>query len=136
MLNLNKKEILRQMIHFSGILVVFIPESWNLITVGSMILIMAGIAYTLGSYIHEKSTKGKMRIVKFAAAKAKRVLDIAERKNVFLLKGVVMFFAGISITMIFFSDFREIALLSVLCLAVGDSLSTMVGIHIGSHKMP
>ncbi len=130
---LNKKEILRQLVHFSGVLVFFIPEAWDQVTFGSILLSISIAVYVIAKSLEDLKKKAKKKIVKFAVSGTYKIINLAERKKDFTFRGAVMFFIGVGMTLIIFP--RDIAFMSILALAAGDSASTIVGIHLGSHKI-
>lgn len=50
-------------------------------------------------------------------------------------KGLFIFFAGLSLTLIIFGQNLAVANAAILTLALGDSLSTMVGTRWGKHPL-
>ena len=117
------REILRQLIHASGIFILVLgiflkPEA--LIFLCIIMIIFAEMMFILDKYHH---------IPIFST-----ILDNCKRKED--ERGFLYFFIGIIATLYFFSFNMAIANAGILMLLFGDSASTIIGRRFGSHKLP
>ncbi len=117
------REILRQIIHASGIFILILgiflkPEALILLCI--IMLIFAEIVFILDKYHH---------IPLFST-----ILDNCKRKED--ERGFLYFFIGIIATLYIFSFNMAIANSGILILLLGDSASTIVGRRFGRHKLP
>ncbi len=117
------KEILRQIIHASGIFIlvlgIFLKPDM-LIILCMIIVIFIEIMFKLDQYHH-------VPIFSTIFSKCKRRDD--ER-------GFLYFFIGIILTLYFFGFNMDIANSAILMLLIGDSASTIIGKKFGRHKLP
>ena len=117
------KEILRQIIHASGIFIlvlgIFLKPDM-LIILCMIIVIFIEIMFKLDQYHH-------VPIFSTIFSKCKRRDD--ER-------GFLYFFIGIILTLYFFGFNMAIANSAILMLLIGDSASTIIGKKFGRHKLP
>jgi len=117
------REILRQLIHASGIFILVLsiflkPEA--LILLCLIMVVMAEMIFVLDKYHH-------IPLLSTILSKCKRKDD--ER-------GFLYFFIGIIVTLYIFSFNMAIASAGILMLLLGDSASTLVGRRFGRHKLP
>lgn len=117
------REILRQLIHASGIFILVLsiflkPEALILLCI--ILVIMAEMIFVLDKYYH-------IPLLSTILSKCKRRDD--ER-------GFLYFFIGIIATLYIFSFNMAIASTGILMLLLGDSASTLVGRRFGRHKLP
>ena len=117
------REILRQIIHASGIFILFLGlflKPGVLILLCIIMLIFAEIVFILDKYHH---------IPIFST-----ILDNCKRKED--ERGFLYFFIGIIATLYIFSFNMSIAYSGILMLLLGDSASTIIGWRFGKHKLP
>jgi dolichol kinase len=117
------REILRQLIHASGIFILVLgiflkPEALILLCI--IMVIFAEMIFVLDKYQH-------IPLLSTILSKCKRSDD--ER-------GFLYFFIGIIATLYIFSFNIAIANSAILMLLLGDSASTLVGRKFGRHKLP
>ena len=118
-------EFRRQIFHlFLGIIIVILLANGSINK--EMILITAIVGTTL-SYL---SKKIKIPIIH-------NLLEIFERKEElkkFPGKGMIFYFVGVYLSLLLFT--KEIAMASIMVLALGDSVSHLFGLHFGKIKHP
>jgi dolichol kinase len=117
-----QKEFLRQLIHLSGLLFIFLE---NLIPLSFLI----GIAFcitVIGELIYQIDKKKHMPIFSNILRNCRR--DKNER-------GFVYFFAGITMAMIVFGHNLMVMNAAIIILTLGDSFSTLVGTKWGKHQL-
>jgi dolichol kinase len=118
-----KKELLRQLIHASGVFIVVLsyflkPDALILISIALLVLIV------ILFQIHKKH-----HIFFFSYIFRRCTRHDDER-------GFIYFFIGIIITLIIFQFNMPIANAAILILVFGDSISTIIGKKWGKHKIP
>ncbi len=117
------REILRQIIHASGILILVLGIFINpqiLVLLCIIILVLSEMIFILDKHHH-------IPLFSFILSSCKRVDD--ER-------GFLYFFIGIIATLYIFRFNMAIADAGILMLLLGDSASTIVGTRFGKHKLP
>ncbi|HEX7469039.1 MAG TPA: SEC59/DGK1/VTE5 family protein [Methanobacterium sp.] len=117
------REILRQLIHTSGIFILILGIFLNpqvLILLCIIMLISAEIVFILDRYYH---------IPIFST-----ILSVSKRGDD--ERGFLYFFIGIIATLYIFSFNMAIANSGILMLIIGDSASTIIGRRFGRHKLP
>ena len=118
------REVFRQLVHLSGLLFVFIAQfldRW----VSAMVFLGIGVFFFIyGEYVKRKE-HGLFGLRKLAM--------MMERKESRLFSGAFWFYIGCGISFLLFH--HQIASAASAILAVGDSLSTIVGINFGRHKI-
>lgn len=117
------REILRQIIHASGIFIVVLgiflkPQALILICI--VLVIFAETIFKLDKY-------RSIPIFSTILSRCKRRDD--ER-------GFLYFFAGIILTLIIFGFNTAIAYSAIIMLLLGDAASTIIGRKYGTHKLP
>jgi len=116
-------EIRRQIFHLLlGALIVF---SYQLRIINIDILFMV---FIVGFIISLISLKHKIPIIYWFLKKFEREEDLKKSPG----RGVLTYIAGILVVLILFNE--DIALASVMILAVGDSISHMVGKYFGKRR--
>lgn len=139
-MQLNRKEIARQLIHLSGVLFVVIPWGFDLKFVGAFLLVSAALTFLYSEHLLRRHitrkvlSEGVAKLEEAGYAAVKQVLDVAERPKARPFKGMIMFGLGVGVTLLIFPP--QIAIMATIALGVGDSFSTLVGIHFGRHKLP
>ena len=123
-MEINKFELNRQIFHiFLGIAIVFLLK-FGLIGKGIMPALII-----LGLFLSYLSTKIKIPVIWLLLQKFER-----EEKNKFPGKGMIFYFMGAYFALLLFS--KEIAMASIMVLALGDSISHLYGLHFGRIKHP
>jgi len=136
---MNRTEILRQFAHMSGVGSVFF-----VITLGSLITGVGAILIAIGLFIFSCYVGYKQDIRKRLPLRIRKLeqledlvhdkINTAERGDDIRYKGAILYFLGIGVSLIVFPI--EIGIVSIIVLSMGDSLSTLVGVHWGRHKTP
>ena len=117
------KELVRQLIHASGIFVLILGLFLKidvLILLCVIMVVSVEIMFIMDKYIN-------IPVFSSIMTTCKRSDD--ER-------GFLYFFLGIIATLVIFSFNLSIAYAGILLLLIGDSLSTIVGRKFGKHKLP
>ena len=117
------KEILRQLIHASGIFILILGIFLNpqvLILLCIIMLVFAEMVFILDKHYY---------IPIFST-----ILSVCKRRDD--ERGFLYFFIGIIATLYIFSFNMAIADSGILMLIIGDSASTIVGRRFGRHKLP
>ncbi len=119
-----ENELLRQLVHLSGLLFVLIAQFLGRIWSVAMFLAIAMYFLLYYEYVkRSKSLIGFRKIVFFFETRSKGRP----------FSGAFWFYAGSTLSFIFFP--LNIASASVAILAVGDSFSTIFGVRFGGHKL-
>jgi len=135
---MNKREIGRQLIHMSGIFAVFFAYAF-----GSLITGIGSLAISLGFFLlsfymkmkHDLRRRLPIRIKKLEKLEDSfhMLINSVERESAKTnYMGAILFFMAIGISLIVFPF--KVAVLSIIVLSVGDSFSTLFGVHWGKHK--
>lgn len=135
---MNEKETGRQIIHASGIILVYF-----ILTLGRYLtfFISAGMTFFLFILSLYKGNRHSIRKslpfrVKFFEKIENVFFDMInslERKKAYPYYGAFSFYLASTIVLFFFS--KEIAMLAIAVLAIEDSVSTLIGIHYGKTKL-
>jgi len=134
----DKKETRRQIIHFSGIASVFFVLYFGKFVTGAGALIISAGLFALSFYVKMKNEIRKklpfrIKFLENLEDSFHQLLDSVERETSGVkYMGAILFFFGIGFSLLVFP--LKIAILSVIVVSVGDSLSTLVGVHWGRHK--
>ena len=138
MIETDKKETRRQIIHFSGIASVFFALYFGKFVTGAGALIISAGLFALSFYVKMKNEIRKklpfrIKFLENLEDSFHQLLDSVERETSGVkYMGAILFFLGIGFSLLVFP--LKIAILSVIVVSVGDSLSTLVGVHWGRHK--
>lgn len=120
----------------SGILLVLIPWGIDFKTMGMLLILATGLSLLYSEFFMRR--KALQRYVPWPLSLAEdavcTIVKACERPNVRPMKGAMTFGLGIGASMILFAP--QIATLSIVALSIGDSVSTLVGVHHGTHKLP
>src|SRR3989344_2133912 len=141
-MKLNKRETVRQLVHLAGISIVLVPVllGTDIRNVGYFLLVAAMGAFVYSEYLMRRDKVKEYlpwhmnRLEELGYDLARLIMDVAERPNVRPFKGLITFGLGIGLSIMLFP--KDIAILAAIALAIGDSMSTLVGIHFGKHKLP
>lgn len=117
------KELLRQLIHASGVFIVII----SYFTSPEYLIILVTFALFLAIILFELDKKYYLPFFSYIFQRCKRKDD--ER-------GFIYFFIGIILTLIIFKFNMSIANAAILILLFGDSASTIIGRKFGRRRMP
>jgi len=118
-----KRETFRQLIHASGIFIVFL--TWFLSPISVMIICIAIVLFV--ELIFRLDNKRHVFFFSEILRRSKRDKD--ER-------GFIYFFIGIIITLYLFRYNVAVANAAIIILLFGDSASTIVGKRFGKHPLP
>lgn len=117
-----QKETLRQTVHASGLLFILLEPFLSL----PYLIALAIFATVMGEVIYQIDKKRHIFLFSTLLRSCRR--DENE-------KGFIYFFAGLSLTLIIFGQNMEVANAAILSLALGDSLSTLVGSRWGKYPL-
>lgn len=123
---MNTLELKRQTIHFGGIFFSFLSLYFPTRYIGVLCFVWVFLLIYLAIKIKHSPNEGF--IVKITHG----ILTKFERKDAFPFEGVMMFLTGIGLVSLIFPKQAAVA---IAVLSVGDSISTIFGIHYGSHKL-
>lgn len=117
-----QKETLRQLVHASGLLFICLEPFLSL----PYLIALAIFATVMGEVIYQIDKKRDIFLFSILLNSCRR------NENE---KGFIYFFAGLSLTLILFGQNLAVANAAILTLALGDSLSTLVGTRWGKHPL-
>lgn len=117
-----QKEILRQTIHASGLLFILMENFLSL----PYLIALAIFAAVMGELIYQIDKKRHIFLFSNILRSCRR--DENER-------GFIYFFVSLSLTLILFGQNLAVANAAILSLALGDSLSTLIGTRWGKHPL-
>ncbi len=125
---MNTCEIKRQAVHFSGAMIgmVALYTEPRIIAMLCLISVFVMVFFSASMKGGMKASLGALGEVSEAA------LSKLERKHALPFEGAMMFLLGSGITLLLFPAYGYLA---VIVLAVGDSFSTLIGVHLGRHKL-
>lgn len=123
---MNVLEIKRQAVHFSGVLFSFLSLYFPPRYIGILCFVWVFFLLYVGMKAKHSPNEG------FFGKITHSMLTKFERKDAFPFGGVMMFLSGIGIVSVIFPTQAPVA---IAVLAVGDSVSTIFGVHYGSHKL-
>lgn len=122
-------ETKRQLIHASGLIfafyVLWAGQLISIITLGALLLVVFLIAEAYKRDI-------KLPIVSMMIDSAERSEVIEERPA----KGAMLFFVGSLASLILYGNEIKVVSATIIILALGDSVSTLIGKNFGEHKIP
>ncbi|MBV1729542.1 MAG: phosphatidate cytidylyltransferase [Methanobacterium sp.] len=118
-----KREVIRQLIHASGILFIFLGNYLSL----PYLIILPLMAMLAGELIFQIDKKYYIPFF----SKVLRSYRRDENE-----KGFIYFFLGLTLTLAFFGFNMTIANAVIIILVLGDATSTLVGKKIGKKKLP
>lgn len=136
--NVNLKEIGRQLAHFSGLGAVYFAY-----VLGAELTGISALVISLGLFIFSYYVRIKKKIRKKLPIRIKKLEELEDgthnlinslerEKAIGYYDGAILFFLGIGVSLLIFP--LKIAILSIIVLSVGDSFSTLIGVHFGKHK--
>lgn len=138
MIETNKREIGRQFIHLSGLWIVYFAYFFGNVMTGVGALMISLGFFFLSFYVRMKHDIRKrlpvrMRKLEELEDSFHNLINSVERESTKTnYMGAILFFMGIGVSLLFFPF--KIAILSIIVLSVGDSFSTLIGVHWGRHK--
>lgn len=118
-----RKEYLRQLIHASGVFIIFL--NWFLNPIITILICIAIVLFVEAIFRIDET--GKIPFFSFILRNTKR--DDDER-------GFIYFFVGIIVTLYLFRFNISIANAAIIILLFGDSASTIFGKRFGKRHMP
>ncbi|GAB4307896.1 MAG: SEC59/DGK1/VTE5 family protein [Methanobacteriaceae archaeon] len=118
-----KKEITRQFIHASGILIILLEKIFDPI----ILIFLCGLIVFFGELIF---IIDKKIYVPFFSTILRRCRRSADEK------GYIYFFIGVTIALILFNFNMNIANATIIILVFGDAASTLIGKRFGKIKLP
>jgi len=124
-------EIQRQLVHLAGFLSVILA-----VFIGRLIVVyFFTAAAVLGIYsIYIKKERERLNLIEKMETKIREFVMKFERKNIPRpFTGAIWFFLTSGVVYLIFP--LDIASAAVLMLAIGDSFSTLAGIHLGRHRI-
>jgi len=124
-MEINKFEWNRQLFHI--LLGIFLAALLEYDFIGKNTILIAIIAGLVLSYLSKKTS---VPVVHDLLQKFERKEDLEK----FPGKGIIFYFTGIYIALILFS--KDIAMASIMVLALGDSISHLFGLHYGRTRHP
>ncbi len=139
MIETNKREIARQLIHLSGVGSVFFALKFGKFITGTGALVISVGLFILSFYVKLKHEIRKMlplriKFIENIEDSFHELLNSVEREETKIpYMGAILFFAGIGISFLVFP--LKIGILATIVLSVGDSISTLIGVHVGAHKI-
>jgi len=126
---MNPLETKRQLIHASGFFIAFYilwaGQIFSILTLWSIILVVILIS------------EGYKRGIKLPLIS--KIIESAERHEVIEerpAKGAILFLVGSLTSIILFGKNMKIVSATIIILALGDSVSTLIGKNFGEHKIP
>jgi len=133
-------EARRQMIHAAGIITMLFPlylgRHYSILILGPFLIVLL-----LSSFFRSRRKEMRKFLIVEPLLKLEDSFDnlvcTAERKRereAFPLKGAIFFYTGVFFAVVAFPEVNAAAAIAVL--AIGDSISTMVGLKYGKHKLP
>ncbi|AXV37639.1 MAG: phosphatidate cytidylyltransferase [Methanobacterium sp. BRmetb2] len=118
-----RKEISRQLIHASGILIILLEKVFDPI----ILIIICGLIVLTGELI---SFIDKKKYIPFFST----VLRSCRRSED--EKGYIYFFVGVLMALVIFNFNLNIANATIIILVLGDAASTLIGKRFGKIKLP
>lgn len=135
---MNKKETARQLVHLSGIVLVYfvfiLGKNLTTIITGILAVFLFFIAMYKGVRM-ELRRKMPLRIAMLEQLEDAffDVIDSVDRKSYFPYFGAFTFYLASFFVLLLFPE--AIAIVSIAALAVFDSIATLTGVHFGRHKI-
>lgn len=137
-MRINKREVGRQLVHLSGIILVYIiiatgkDTAFIIAVILTIFLLLIGIYKGLRYQIRSHNTF-RIRLLEQLEDTFFDFADCLDRKTNFPYHGAFMFYFSSVLTLALFPV--AIATVAIVVLAVHDSVSTLVGVHLGRHKI-
>lgn len=138
---MNEREVARQAVHLSGVVVVFIAVTVGEFPTGLGALIVASFVSFLSWWTRRKGMFRKklpfrVREIEEVEDKTHEMLNSLEREEFLEGRpyfGAFMFFLAIGLVLLIFP--LQAAILSIAIISVSDATATLVGVHLGEHKI-
>jgi len=136
---MNKREIGRQFMHLSGIGAIFFAYFLGSLITGIGALFICSGFFFFSFYVRWKEEIRKklpVRVKKLEQLEdsVHHLINSFERESTKTnYMGAIFFFLAIG-SVLLITPF-QIAIVSIIVLSVGDSFSTLVGVHLGRHKI-
>lgn len=132
-------ELKRQIIHamgiFSIVVIYYLGKQLSILLLSLFVIFW--ISWSQYRVNKKRIKFSRWKIIKMIDEKAEKFVEGYERKTerrALPLKGAIFFYLGALLVVIIFPT--NIAMASIAVLALGDSLSTLVGRKFGKHKAP
>jgi dolichol kinase len=128
-------EVRRQVTHALGILTILVIQIFgrfiSAILVGILIIFLTLLGYYRLN--RERLSKYKLKVLDEIEEMLEKEIKGFERGREFPFHGAIMFYIGAFIAIVLFPEFASSAAIAVL--ALGDSMSTLVGKRYGKYKL-
>ncbi|MDI6643868.1 MAG: SEC59/DGK1/VTE5 family protein [Methanobacteriaceae archaeon] len=118
-----KKEITRQFIHASGVLIILLGKIFEPI----ILIFLCGLIVFFGELIFIMDKKIYIPFFSTILRSCRRSEDE---------KGYIYFFIGVIIALVLFNFNMNIANATIIILVFGDAASTLIGKQFGKNKLP
>ena len=130
-------ELRRQLVHAMGIFTIpvifYFGKTFSLVLMGIIILNFIVLAAYKLEKIKRKKNIFLDELAFIENLFEEHIYSKFERKESFPMKGAIMFYLGAFLTLLIFSE--QLAAAGIAVLAIGDSVSTLVGKKFGRHKI-
>lgn len=128
-------EIKRQIVHAAGIFNILLILLLGRLYSALLMLLAAVVLIIIAEY---RKTKLVSKVLKIEPVKEiedliDNELSTYERKDELPLNGAILFYLGCFLTTVVFEPF--IAIASIAVLSISDSVSTLIGVYFGKHKL-
>ena len=124
-------EVLRQLVHFSGIFLILLSYFINKLYLSMLFLFISVFFFLYSMYIRKVKGHGFLYKIEHTLRNIALKLERKNAKKPFI--GAFFFYFSLFLVFLLFPS--RIAAASGAMLAVGDSLSTLVGKRFGKHKI-
>ena len=128
-----RNEILRQLVHLSGL--AFIPIAWaaGQIAASAIFLLIAFWFLIYSEHVLSRERSSKNHITRMESRLRGFALIFVRRETKRPFAGAFFFYAGLGLAFLLFP--LSIATAAGAVLAISDSLSTIIGMRLGRHKL-
>lgn len=138
---MDEREVGRQAVHLSGVAVIFIAVTVGKFPAGFGALIVASFVSFLSWWTRRKEEFReklpiRIREVEMVEDKTHEMLNSLEREEALERRpyfGGFVFFLAIGLVLLIFP--LKAAILSIAIISISDAAATLVGIHLGEHKI-
>jgi len=127
------REFYRQLIHLSGIFFIFLAQFTGSL-IASFYFFLIAATFLIYSYYVKYQQQKLVKLMHRIETKIRDLATSLDRKQIQMpFIGAFWFFFACGVTFLLFP--LHIASAATLILAVGDALSTLVGINMGKHRI-
>ena len=133
---LQRWELRRQLVHLSGVIYLILAQFAGQLTSAIAFLLVALIFFTYGQFIQRRAAAQHTALHRFESRLRSMVMSFEHQRHAPLLfQGIIWYYLSSGIALALF-PWRPLNIATAACLflAVGDSFSTLVGVH-GSHRI-